>query len=120
MVRITPSWTVSDLCDESPDVLLVSISSSESNNGRGDGHTNSDIRVDEDGSIYLRAERSGKGTGRVYSIIYQAVDDSGNATQQSATVTVLHNAPVRARWRPFGRLRDKLRSWLFRRARRFR
>lgn len=121
MVRITPSWTVSDICDESPDVSLVSISSSESNNGKGDGHTNSDIRVDEDGSIYLRAERSGKGAGRVYSIIYQAVDNSGNSTQQSAIVTVPHNAPLpRMRIRRFGRVGDKLRSWLFRRARRFR
>ncbi|HIJ53226.1 MAG TPA: hypothetical protein HPP66_10880, partial [Planctomycetes bacterium] len=47
--------------------------------------------VSDDGSIYLRAERSGTGSDRIYSITYQAVDDCGNAAVRSATVTVPHD-----------------------------
>ncbi|MHC4570840.1 MAG: TolB family protein [Planctomycetota bacterium] len=85
MVEITPSWEVSDNCDELPEVTLVDITMNE------DGATEDDIQVKGDGSIYLRAERSGKGIGRIYTITYQAVDDSGNVSIGSADVTVPHN-----------------------------
>lgn len=91
MVLITPTLTVSDNCDESPEVMLVSITSSEDDDAKGDGHTSDDIQISANGSIYLRAERSGTGTGRVYTITYQAVDDSGNITVRSVTVTVPHD-----------------------------
>ncbi|HIJ52048.1 MAG TPA: hypothetical protein HPP66_02710 [Planctomycetes bacterium] len=91
MVEITPSWTVSDETDETPDVSLVSIVANEGDDTIGDGHTTDDIQIGEDGSISLRAERSGTGNDRVYTITYQAVDDCGNATVRSATVTVPHD-----------------------------
>jgi hypothetical protein len=91
MVEITPSWTVSDECDPSPDVSLVSIIAKEGDATIGDGHTSDDIQIGEDGSIYLRAKRSGTGTGRIYNITYQVVDDCGNVTVRSATVTVPHD-----------------------------
>ncbi|MHC4570883.1 MAG: right-handed parallel beta-helix repeat-containing protein [Planctomycetota bacterium] len=91
MVEITPSWEVSDNCDEWPEVTLVGISSNEDNDSKGGGHTKNGIKIGNDGSIYLRAERSGKGTGRVYTITYQAVDDSGNVTVQEVAVTVPHD-----------------------------
>jgi len=90
MVEITPSWTVSDNCDESPEVTLVNITTNESDNALGDGNTDDDIQI-IDGTIYLRAERSGMGNDRVYTITYQAVDDSGNTAQASANVTVPHD-----------------------------
>ena len=100
-ILITPSWSVSDICDASVDVTLKSIVSNEENDTNtydsaydgtvGDGHTNDDIKVEDDGSIYLRAERSGTGTGRVYTITYEAIDDSGNVTESSAAVTVPHD-----------------------------
>jgi hypothetical protein len=85
MVEITPSWEVSDNCDELPEVTLVGITMNE------DGATEDDIQVKGDGSIYLRAERSGRDSGRVYTITYRAVDDSGNVAVESATVTVPHD-----------------------------
>ena len=91
MVKITPSWTVSDECDASPDVLLVSIVMNEGDNTIGDGHTTDDIQIGDDGTIYLRSERSGTGNDRLYTITYQAVDDCGNAAVRSATVTVPHD-----------------------------
>jgi len=91
MVKITPTWTLTDNCDQSPQVTLVSITSSEADNGLGDGDTSGDIEIRDDGSIYLRAERNNPNTSRIYTITYQAVDDSGNATTSSATVTVPHD-----------------------------
>jgi hypothetical protein len=80
MVKITPSWEVSDNCDEWPEVSLVSITVA----------TEDDIQIGDEG-IWLRAERSERGIGRVYTISYQAVDDSGNVTVNSTTVTVPHD-----------------------------
>ncbi|HIJ53138.1 MAG TPA: hypothetical protein HPP66_08300 [Planctomycetes bacterium] len=91
MLQITPSWMVSDICDASPEISLVSITMNEGDEAKGDGHTADDIQISDDGSVYLRAERSGTGSGRIYTITYQAVDDSGNAAVASATVTVPHD-----------------------------
>jgi hypothetical protein len=86
MIEIQPSWSVSDNCDEQPDVSLVDITIEDT------GNTGDDIFVDpNDGSIWLRAERSGKGSGRVYTITYQAIDDSNNIATASAMVTVPHD-----------------------------
>jgi hypothetical protein len=90
MVGIVPTFTVSDNCDESPEVMLVSITVNDSNDSTGGGHTDDDIQIDE-GNIYLRAERSGTGTGRIYTITYQAVDDSGNVSIDTAEVVVPHD-----------------------------
>jgi len=91
MVEIRPSWEVSDNCDEWPDVSLVSITMNEDAETKGSGRTIGDIWVDGNDGIWLRAERSGKGTGRVYTITYQAVDDSNNVTVDSANVIVPHD-----------------------------
>ena len=86
MVKITPSWTLSDDCDATPDVSLVRVSMNESY-ARSNGHTDDDIQIGDDGTIYVRAKRN-RTSDRIYTITYQAVDDSGNATVRSATVTV--------------------------------
>ena len=39
----------------------------------------------------LRAERSGKGNGRIYLITYSATDSSGNTSFAEATVIVPHD-----------------------------
>ena len=101
MVLITPMITVSDNCNPDPIVNLQSITTNEGGETNtydplydstvGDGHTTDDIRVDANGDIYLRAERSGTGTGRIYTIIYTATDASGNSASAGATVTVPRN-----------------------------
>ncbi len=115
MVEITPSWTVSDECDQTPDVSLVSIVANEGDDTIGDGHTTDDIQIGKDGSIYLRSERSGTGDDRVYTITYQAVDDCGNTTVRSAAVSIPHDfkvlAKIAARWLwsgPAGRIPEDL------------
>jgi hypothetical protein len=101
MVLITPNIVVSDNCDPYPEIRLTLITMNEGDetntydpaydSWEGDGHTFDDIQIDENGNIYLRAERSGRGEGRVYQITYTATDDAGNTSTASATVTVPHN-----------------------------
>ena len=114
MVLITPSWTVSDECDATPQVSLVGIVANEGDNTIGDGHTSNDIEIGEDGSIYLRSERSGTSDDRVYTITYKAIDDCGNATVRSATVSIPHDFKVLTRiasrwlWAGQGRIPEDL------------
>ncbi len=95
MVPITASIQVSDICDPNPTVRLLSITSNESDNGLGDGNTTVDIQGvtigADDRSFLLRAERSGTGNDRIYTVTYEARDASGNTTVRTATVTVAHN-----------------------------
>lgn len=75
-------------------ITLVSITSSEAENGTGDGDSAPDIQGAEYGTsdfeFELRAERSGPGDGRVYTITYEAVDYAGNRTIATTTVLVEH------------------------------
>ena len=72
-------------------VTLVSVTSNEPDDGLGDGDTPNDIVIVDDVTVRLRAERSGAGDGRVYTLTYQAANTCGSTTTASATVTVPHN-----------------------------
>jgi len=90
-VTVEPTITVSDNFDPNPTVTLVSVVSNEPDDGLGDGDTPNDIVIHPDGTIDLRAERSGTGEGRIYTITYQATDACGNSTVATATMTVPHS-----------------------------
>jgi hypothetical protein len=89
--QVKTTVTAQDIGDPSPAITLVSITSNEPDNGKGDGNTINDITLVDNYTFEFRAERSGNGVGRVYTITYQATDASGNSAQASATVTVNHN-----------------------------
>ncbi len=84
--------SVSDNCDPTvsvASVYITQVSSDEVENGNGDGNTLSDIVIAGDcRSVQLRAERAGGGNGRVYTIILELRDASGNSTVATAKVTV--------------------------------
>jgi len=84
--------SVTDNCDHSLGVGSIAISmvtSDEPDNSLGDGNTTHDIVIAPDcKSVQLRAERSGNGNGRVYTITLKVADASGNVATATAKVTV--------------------------------
>ncbi len=82
---------VSDNFDEDPVIELVSVISSQPDDGLGDGDTPDDIVIVNDFVFKLRAERMGGDEDRIYTIIYTVTDDCGNVTIVTAEVTVPHD-----------------------------
>lgn len=91
MVEITAAITVRDDRDPRPRVWIESITSNEADSGRGSGKRGGDIQRTADGRVFLRAERNGNGTGRIYTITYVAADASGNSTRKAVVVSVPHD-----------------------------
>lgn len=91
MVNVTLNAVVKDTCG-STTWKIIRVTSSEPVNGKGDGNTSPDWIITGDHKLKLRAERSGNGHGRVYTICLQATDASGNVSaKKTVTVTVPHN-----------------------------
>ena len=59
--------------------------------GEGDGNTSPDWEITGDLTLDLRAERSGQGDGRVYTITIECTDASGNPSAKDVTVIVPHD-----------------------------
>ena len=95
LVDVIASVTVTGGLSGSAGFVLVSVSSNEPDNGLGDGDTANDIQGftlgTPDTTGQVRAERSGTGTGRVYTITYQGADLAGNTANCSVTVSVPHD-----------------------------
>ena len=89
-VTVRANLTVSDNADPAP-ALVVSVTSNEPDNGLGDGDKPNDIVIVDNFTFKLRAERSGTGNGRIYTITYRATDACGNTRVATATVTVPHS-----------------------------
>jgi hypothetical protein len=86
LVDITVNYTLADNCGTATPTLTAS--SNEPDNGLGDGDMPGDIQIVDAHHLKLRAERSGKGKGREYTITVRATDGAGNQTSQSVTVKV--------------------------------
>lgn len=93
MKPVTVSVSAADACDAAPVCHLASVASNEPVNGLGDGDTAPDWQVTGDLTAKLRAERSGTGSGRIYTLFVVCEDAAGNASQGTATVEVPHSAP---------------------------
>ena len=72
------------------DSFKVIGTSNEPDNGLGDGDTSGDISISGTNpiTVALRAERSAKGSGRIYTLTAIATDRSGNSTTQTSTCVV--------------------------------
>jgi hypothetical protein len=75
-----------DLASAHPAITCVT--SDEPDNDGGDGNTTQDIVILSPTSVNLRAERSGNGDGRVYTIHFRVTDAAGNAGEGVCVVTV--------------------------------
>ncbi|MCB1646438.1 MAG: HYR domain-containing protein, partial [Pseudomonadales bacterium] len=109
MILIPLEVDVRDAIDPAVQITGLVVSS-DPDNGRGDGNTTGDIQfistagatvssttdepvvafVPDQGQLWLRAERSGRNTDRIYTITITATDQSGNQTSDELTVTVPH------------------------------
>src|SRR5256886_882730 len=109
LMQINETVNANDSCDANPTVALVSITSIEQDEGLGDGDQPNDTHAVGGGpipfgtdvqSFLLLAERSGMGTGRIYTVTYMARDASGNQSSASAQVTVGSQTtdPATKRW----------------------
>ena len=85
---VTVEATVAATDKSTPTVVLVSATSNEPDNGEDDGNTTNDVVIVDRDTFKLRAERSGLGTGRIYTVTYRATDACGNSRVTSATVSV--------------------------------
>ncbi len=101
MVEVAPTITTSDVCcGSNAEVEVVSVQMNEGATENTydpifdidpeNGFIGNDVQI-VDGKIYLRAERSGKSNGRIYTITYRATDCAGNSSAASTTVTVPHD-----------------------------
>jgi hypothetical protein len=86
---------VTDVCDPAPKFVLYSVASDEPDNDKGDGNTVDDIQDEDVGTadlcFSLRSERMGGEDGRHYTIIYKAMDESGNVAYDTTCVCVPHD-----------------------------
>jgi hypothetical protein len=85
--------TFVDTWDECCDVTyrLISVTSNEPDNGKGDGNTTGDIQILGRNRFMLRSERAGGGDGRVYTIRYRARDCEDNRTNFGIRIRVPHD-----------------------------
>ena len=91
MVLVTLAVSKSDNCDPNPLCRVTLVSSNEPENGLGDGDTAPDWKITGNLTVNLRAERSGTGNGRIYTITINCTDGVGNSSSQSVMVTVPHD-----------------------------
>lgn len=97
--KMKPIRIVVDADDACGEVTtrVVQVTSNEPVNDQGDGNTGPDWLISDDGKLQLRAERSGGGSGRIYTITVEATDEAGNSTTGTTEVTVPHSKGKKAR-----------------------
>lgn len=76
--------------EDNATITIDSVTQDEPTNGLGDGDTATDAIINEDGTVLLRAERSGTGDGRIYHISFTASDLEGSDSGV-VDVCVQHN-----------------------------
>lgn len=88
LVPVRVNITATDECTAAPSCKVISVSSNEPIDGLGDGDKTPDWIITEDFTVNLRAERSGTGAGRVYTITVECTDGADNIAQKSIEVKV--------------------------------
>jgi endo-1,4-beta-xylanase len=91
-VTVDADVTVTDETSGPAGFELVAVRSSEPDRGTGEGDVVGWTPGTADASGQLRAERSGNGHGRVYTLEFVGRDRAGNETTCTNTVRVPHDA----------------------------
>jgi hypothetical protein len=87
MQPVTLSLSAADNCS-AVTCHIVAVASNEPINGTGDGDAEPDWLITSSLELELRSERAGDGTGRRYSIVVECVDEKGNISSTTISVTV--------------------------------
>jgi hypothetical protein len=90
MILVRFNAQVTDACGPTR-TRIVGIRSNEPVEGKGDGNTTPDWVIAGRLTAYLRAERSGRGDGRIYSVTVECRDEAGNASRKTVQVKVPHD-----------------------------
>jgi hypothetical protein len=91
LVDVLVGYEVKSNCADDQAASSLSVTSDEPVDGTGDGDAAPDWQVLDEYNVRLRAERSGNGDGRVYTVTITARDRHGNTSKQPVTVTVPKN-----------------------------
>jgi hypothetical protein len=90
MKDVTVNYSATDNCTAQPQCALT-VTSNQPVSGPGNGNTSPDWQVIDAHHVRLRAEVTGSGTDRVYTITATCLDDAGNSSTGSVKVIVPHN-----------------------------
>ena len=90
MIPVSISVTADDQCGSTTS-RIVGVASDEPVNEKGDGNTAPDWLITGNLTLKLRAERSGRGDGRVYTITIETADHVGHKVTSTAEVRVPHD-----------------------------
>ena len=92
MRPVALSVDVLDLIDDDVFCEITRVVSNEAVDAKGSGKTEVNWTITGDLTVDLRAERSGKGPGRVYTITVVCTDDAENTSEEDTVeVTVAHD-----------------------------
>jgi hypothetical protein len=92
MVEISFDLDTENDCELELVCTVLEVTSNEPINGLGDGNTEPDWVIGDDGSLMLRAERSGTGSDRVYTVRLLCENpDSGIGDETTVEIVVPHD-----------------------------
>jgi probable HAF family extracellular repeat protein len=88
MVDVSVTVWATDDSGETPTCRVTGVTSSEGDNGAGDGNTSDDVELVSETAVRVRAERSGPAGSRVYTVAVACADGSGNVATGAGTVVI--------------------------------
>lgn len=91
LINVGLGVTISDDCGTGGTTTVRVYADEDDQEPTGDGNHSPDAKNHAPGALRLRSERMGTGNGRVYLIVIEATDGSGNLARTCCTVVVPHS-----------------------------